>query len=92
MENYWHKLDPSSLIQTLSIGHQLLLLLLWRQPHFLPDSLCLKGGWTLGGQVDFSNLSVPLTFPASLTPPLPPAPTLPWMTADSSTGTPGYRN
>lgn len=70
MEKYWHKLDRGSLIKTLCITHQLLLLLWW-QPQFLPDSLGLKGGWTLGEQVDFSNLSVPLTFPVSLTSPTP---------------------
>lgn len=70
MEKYWHKLDRGSLIKTPCITHQLLLLLWW-QPRFLPDSLGLKGGWTLGEQVDFSNLSVPLTFPVSLTSPKP---------------------
>lgn len=70
MEKYWHKLDRGSLIKTPCITHQLLLLLWW-QPRFLPDSLGLKGGGTLGEQVDFSNLSVPLTFPVSLTSPKP---------------------
>lgn len=90
MEKYWHKLDWGSLIKTLCIIHQLLLLLWW-QPQFLPDSLGLQGGWTLGEQVDFSNLSVPLTFPVSLTSPTPsvsPSHPLPTSLDDADSGGP----